>query len=222
MNKLIRQLRKELTNNPKKSALLGGGLLVATYFWAPLVSGWISKPESQPPKTTAGESPLANAAAGKTVEAKTESLLPADWSELAQRLKDDPLRNLAGLASPKRDPFATRAGLASQFAEQGEFGTESRAPAAAPRSLTGMNLKLEAILIRGQNRTAIINGVMYRERELIAASGPPDADAARRLRVLEIHADHVKVGWGDETLRLELERAALAPGDRIVPISLED
>jgi hypothetical protein len=80
-------------------------------------------------------------------------------------------------------------------------------------------LKLEAILIRGKNRAAIINGAVYREREQLAAADPL---AKGQPRVLKIHADHVEISWGEETLRLELERGELAPGDQIVPISVTD
>jgi hypothetical protein len=220
MNKLVRQLRRELTNNPKKSALLGGGLLLAIYFWAPLVYGWIAKPGSPRPQKAANESSeVVVSSRSASGGAPVETLLPADWRELARRVEEDPLRNLAGLATPQRDPFAWRAGPAIQPAAQGEFGATPGGQTAAPRISTGLNLKLEAILIGGRNRTAIINGGMYREQEPI---GPPDAAAGERPRVLEIHADHVKIGWGDETLRLELERAALAPGDRIVPLSTAD
>ena len=77
-------------------------------------------------------------------------------------------------------------------------------------------------MIGGQTRTAIINGAVCREREELAAAEGWGPASGPRPRVIEIHADHVKIGWGEETLRLELERGSLAPGDQIVPISAND
>ena len=42
LNKLARQLRREAMANPKKAAVLGLLLLVALYFWGPLVWGRVA------------------------------------------------------------------------------------------------------------------------------------------------------------------------------------
>jgi hypothetical protein len=81
-----------------------------------------------------------------------------------------------------------------------------------------LELKLEAVMIGGQTRTAIINGAVYRERDELAAEALRPSSGPRP-RVIEIQADHVTIGWREETLRLNLERGSLAPGDRIAPIS---
>ncbi|MBW3598852.1 MAG: hypothetical protein KY475_16450, partial [Planctomycetes bacterium] len=63
MEKLLRRLRRELTRNPKQSAVLGIGLLVAAYFWAPLAAGWLPG-ASKPKASNVAEKSPTTAAAG--------------------------------------------------------------------------------------------------------------------------------------------------------------
>jgi hypothetical protein len=94
-----------------------------------------------------------------------------------------------------------------------------------PQAAAAAPWKLEGILVRGRTRAAIIDGVAYRERESIGLNQPaavpgipPGLAAGSQAPVLhEIGRDYVIVKWQGQAWRLELERPALAPGDRIVP-----
>jgi hypothetical protein len=220
MDKLIRQLRRELTANPKKSALLGLGLLAAIYFWAPLVAGWFSDGDSGNSKTAKSEASAApqSGGAGETAPAPLVSLLGADWRELARRMENEPLRNLAGLAAPLHDPFLRAPAATGNEPLPVAAGTPALETIASPNAPRGQEWKLEAVLIRGARRAAIINGAVYRKGETLGAAGANDASNRPGPKVLEIHASHVEIGWGETTMRLELERTELAPGDRIAPM----
>ena len=41
LERFAKRLRREVIANPKKAAILGIMLLVAIYFWTPLVMGWM-------------------------------------------------------------------------------------------------------------------------------------------------------------------------------------
>jgi hypothetical protein len=224
MEKLIRKLRRELARNPKKSALLGGAILLAIYFWAPLVAKWVTPEEkTKASSRSAAKAPSPSRAAvgdRNVLAAQTRAAPAADWRELARRLEEDPLHTLAGLSEPVRDPFFRSPEPAARETTQPE--TQPLVPEKpAPRSLAGLGLKVEGLVIGRGLRAAIINGTLCRENEPVAlpgqADGAPEAGEAPRPVLTEVRADYVVIRMADETLRLEVERSELAPGDRIAP-----
>jgi hypothetical protein len=226
MDQFIRKLRRELTRNPKKTAILGVGLAVAIYFWAPLVGKWFSKPGSSRGKSVASgvAAPAVEQARPPVVAGDALAALP-DWRELARRVDENPLRRLAAVAAPGRDPFFSSLRPpaeedAAGETEDGEAAETATTAGAAP----GLAMKLEGILVRGRTRAAIIGGVAYRERDEIqfgppAGASAPAAGSVRQTSAVleEIGRDYVIVKWRGQAMRIELERPALAPGDRITP-----
>ncbi len=125
-NRFASQLRREIKANPGKAALLGGLLLVALYYWIPLVGKWVSGSKGMElvrAKATAGESlalsgenafpalsgGIQNLTLGREVPLSPGSgkaqEAPPRWDLLVQWRQADPRTQPAQGPSVPRDPF---------------------------------------------------------------------------------------------------------------------
>lgn len=200
------------------------------WFWAPLIAKWWS-PTGQPKslKKHVATAPVMVAPAS----ASTALAEQPDWRELARSLNNRPLPSLAALMTPARDPFysdeaptATQT-LGKEPAREYEPESGSLATLEAMKSqLSHPGMKLDGVLLGDRFRAAIINGVVYRERESIPVEGVLPADdlmnSASRPNLpmallMVVAVDHAIVRVGNDTMRLDLAGPKLAPGDRIVP-----
>jgi hypothetical protein len=206
MEKLFRKLRRELSRNPKQTAVLAVGLLVAVYFWAPLAAGWL--PGGKKKQPAAKTVPQAMAA-GDAQAAGGPSPAALRWQDLAQWMENDPLWRPPQKRHEIRDPFRAAQEAAPEAAADSPPLKFAEAPEIAPTPASSPPWKLEGVFL-GRARTAMISGDAYREGDrLPREAGYPEA------RVAEIHADHILVRVGSKIMRLELERSSLAPGDTI-------
>lgn len=186
LEKLSKQLKRELKANPQKAGMLGVLVLVAGWFWGPLIfkSDETKKTpavaaSATAPTTTSPTSTGTNVVAAAPTSASRERL---DWRTLSSRLQSDSaMRSVPGLsASAKeevRNPFdapviaevepetdelytlleaANEAGL---FEEQKPVITKEMNSAA----LNALPLQLSSTLVGPRARTAIINGKAYRQ-----------------------------------------------------------
>ncbi|MBN2217968.1 MAG: hypothetical protein JW719_11390 [Pirellulales bacterium] len=191
LDNLIRRLRREIAVSPKKAAILGLLLLVAIWYWFPLVWGWLV-PESTPtaaepaPKTVSAqvkdEGPAALGSDSK--ETKTHS-----WKQIAQWIESDP-RTVA-LSDPqgRTDPFDP----VRQPIEEGTQQEKVNALAAAvPHDAdpAGLGLVVSSTVVgpRGQAALALINGRTYRPGETVRLEH--DGQAID-FQLVEIRADGV-------------------------------
>lgn len=106
VNKLTNQLTREFKKNPGKAAALGGLLLVAVWFWYPLVKKWtggsdaVAKPQVVAP--VAEHSSVAVAAETTPV---ASSVGPQDWRAITQTIDEDSWMKPGTLKSDSFDPF---------------------------------------------------------------------------------------------------------------------
>ena len=206
MEKLVRKLRRELSRNPKQTAVLAVGLLAAVYFWAPLAAGWLPGGKKQPAvaKTVP---PAIAAGAGQAAGGPSPAALR--WQDLAQWMENDPLWRPPQKRRDIRNPFRAAHEAAPIAAADSPPLKFAEAPEIAPTPASSPPWKLEGVFL-GRAHTAIISGDAYREGDLLPGeAGLPEA------MVAEIHADHVLLNVGSKIMRLELERSSLAPGDTI-------
>ncbi|MCH8922097.1 MAG: hypothetical protein IIA67_02975 [Planctomycetes bacterium] len=164
ISKLSSQIRREMTSDPKKAVILAGLLLLAGYYWAPLVWGWVSKgganqQETQLAALAASNNPVQlptavpsggeNAAGTDNVGAPLHR-----WQLLVGWMDADPRTKPLVRVSDRRDPFA------DQTAARRRAG---RSTAATARPITPANLgmKLTGIMIGARRRVALIDGRAY-------------------------------------------------------------
>jgi hypothetical protein len=214
LDKLARQLRRDISASPKKAAALGLMLVVALYFWAPMVWGWM-KP--------GGSKTVAAADSGVILEddpvdpAAVASRARHDfaWEKIRKQLAADPHMTPALFDPGWRDPFRRAAnqlpagpGIAASGLTQQPKESQLD-PAAAGLAVT-------SVVIGSRRKSATIAGDTYAEGDLITpvdANGQPVERAAFRLAKVGYHG--VELERNGTIYTLELQRAKLAQGDEI-------
>lgn len=190
----LKKLRREATANPKKAGLLGLLLLVAVYFWAPLLRQWTRSAENAPdtsaaaPPAAATSAPPAAATSGGAVAPPLAAATPVGtptlsapaaapsappkfhWKQLVAAIESDPrmrpVEPPAGLVA-QRDPFIDPRPPA--IAEAATEVAGERSEDVTPGEL---GLVLSSTIIGHQRRTALVNGKVYAAgRELEARDG---------------------------------------------------
>jgi len=127
LGKLTRQIKREALGSPKKAGALGLLCLVALYFWAPLVWGWVApedepkaatatkaaktaRAERRPSTTPAGPNPRqaigGRAAAGDGGDDKPPGV-DYSWQQLDQWMQEDPLSKPPAATATPQGPAGT-------------------------------------------------------------------------------------------------------------------
>jgi len=181
---LIKQLRREAARNPAKAGVLGLLVVVALWFWAPLVWGWIGSREGTsqpspilPPQVTS------NASGAAPASTATAAAPATTWQQLVEWRKQDPRTTAADTLKTRRDPFHA---IPAPVVE----AEVKAAPKAAPVVLTPeqLGLKLSSTVVGSDRRVALINGRIFREGQVIKCG----KEAQEILfRLAEIHSRHV-------------------------------
>jgi len=210
LSKLARQLRREAMANPKKAAILGVLVLVAAYFWGPLVWGWVA------PEQAAGESAnveaepdaeqaaLANTASTPPQELPDgeQEACPHPWTQLDEWMRNDPMTTPAEDVAAWRDPFADAA-----VGAQGNQDETAQA-AVAPLTPESLGVELSGTLIGPRRRVALIGGKAYRAGQAVTvehAGRPID------LQLVEVHPRRIVLEWEGNRFDLAIpERGAAA------------
>ena len=190
LQKLSKKVRRELTRNPKKTSVLALLALVACYFWAPLIFGWLAPDASpnadeaaQADATDAASTAAASGLAPATADAATQraqaqrAALAEQWASIVAAMSKDPLTLPAKDVAAFRDPFETPAGHATTGTAGGDNSQTPHIAAAgeAERELTPQRagIVLHFTVVGPRDKLARINGQNYREGESIPI-GPPD------------------------------------------------
>jgi hypothetical protein len=181
-NRWIKQLRREAVRNPAKAGVLGLLVVLALWFWAPLVWGWIGSREGSSQPSPTG-SPLATRDASSPAPASTPTAAPAaTWQQLVEWRKRDPRTTAADMLKTRRDPFHA---IPSAVVQE-----EVKAAPVVQVVLTPeqLGLKLSSTVVGSDRRVALINGRIYREGQVIKCG----KEAQEILfRLAEIHSRHV-------------------------------
>jgi hypothetical protein len=169
MGDLTRRLKRDLQRSPKKAAILGILVLVAMWFWAPLVKKWFAGGAASQvqaagvtadsARETAGSGTLTAtpqpAAAGAEQTTNTTS---HTWKQLVTWMEAEELAKTGTLSEPLVNPF-DRGTQQQQPAEAVEQREQQFRPADVdPRSL---GLVLTSTVVSPTSRLASINGHVF-------------------------------------------------------------
>jgi hypothetical protein len=216
LDKLAKQLRRDLAANPKKAAALGLMALVALYFWAPLVWRWFS-PEGGKKSGAAAtaliltDDPEEPAAAAKRRGGKFR------WDKVRQLIADDKRMASAAYDAAWTDPFAGQAAppaAAAAGTVPAAANGGQQAIAAADVEPQQAGLTLSGVMI-GSKRTATINGETWLEGSRILASGEEGQPDAVEFRLVRITSRGVELERRGKRYILLCPRPELAKGDQI-------
>jgi hypothetical protein len=208
LDKLARQLRREAAANPWKTAGLGLMLLVALYFWAPLLWPRRGEPAAAPLPAQSAGLPLAGQQGMPMGVGEGQSAAGFHWERARQLIRGDSRMVSAVLEAAWVDPFAR---LTVPPIEDAAALVATQAPAAAGQTPQGPALSLTSVAISPRQRLATINGDVYRENDMIA----DDAAVGGGFRVMRIDPQAVVLEQEGRTFQLELVRPTLEPGDEI-------
>jgi hypothetical protein len=216
LDKLAKQLRRDLLANPKKAGALGLMVLVALYFWAPLVKKWVVPAKSTASAVVAGliledeptDASQVTRSAGKMFR----------WDKVRELIQKDKRMTSALLDASVLDPFRGVAPKSHEPAPMHEPETQP-APESPPTPTIDpgtAGLVLTSVMIGPQRSTATINGEAHRLGELVEIATKSADGRPLAYRLAHIDRTGIQLEAGGKAWRLELSKPGLALGDEIV------
>ncbi len=181
-NALVRKLRREVAVNPVKAAVLGVVVLIALWFWAPLVARWYSSNGPSDETAAAATSEPNSAARSPVVVANLQSSskpnpvksdraaeASSNWRSVVQAAAADPRTRPNRRIAHLRDPFGLSASeLAAVQARKQKKANVAVVPELNP---TEAGLVLNSTLIGSGKPIALISGEPYSEGDMVRAKG---------------------------------------------------
>ncbi len=189
-------------------------LVVAIYFWAPMVWGWIKPGSGKAQASSAGNVILEDDPVDPAAQASKSRHVFA-WEKVRKLVAADPRMTPALLDPQWRDPFRLLAGEPSseQAIAAAALAQQAKVPDVDPAAA---GLVLTSVAIGSKRRSATITGNTYQEGEAIR---PVDADGkpvgTLEFRLVRVDYRGVELEQSGRTYQLELKRASLATGDEI-------
>lgn len=231
MEKLGKKFQRELIKSPGKSALLGLVCLVALWYWAPILCGWLTGAPDTPPDIRVVKPTVPGTTdSGLVADAKKVVSSICDWRTLTKWMDDDPATGPAVLPEDQRDPFGRpRASVSEKLIQQiqdeidGELTVEPKTTGGDEPDISDLKLVLSGTIFGTRFRSATINGSSYQEGDVVRIPVGTDSEAtdaatgkAIELELVEVQPSHVVLKRGGKKHLLQLELGGLAFGDRIV------
>lgn len=207
-SKWMKRLRREATANPKKAAILGLLLLVAAYYWTPLVAGWFSgsgTPKPPAAGTAPAQSPVSGIAATATPPANSPAeYVACPWQTLIQWRKADPRTVATTDLASRRDPFRLTESQRMEIVEKPVEQAPEPKPVETAQSL---GLQLSSTIVGPGRRLAIINGRTYQLGQVLELSRD---GAPLVLRLAEVGPRWVVLQTADQRLELTIPQRAMS------------
>jgi hypothetical protein len=154
--KLLKQLERDLKKNRKKAAALGLLVLVAGWFWAPLIFKSAKNADSA---AVASTTPTTTAVSPTIAAPQVAAAPTVPWQDLSDWIAADPKMHPAELAvTSERNPFQKKA----------ETEAKVEAPPvpqpAAPVEIdpAQLGLTVTSTIVGGSRQGAMINGRFFR------------------------------------------------------------
>jgi hypothetical protein len=204
------RVQREIKAKPLKAAGLGVLLVVAAYFWAPLVRGYLGGGQTAAGPPAASPAPTASAASQSTVSTSTSPGQAAaaggttsaayDWRKYSKLIDEDAkMREGAALSGP-RDPFVSPQPPApSEPPKSAQSEAQPITPADA-------GLLLTTTLLGARKKIAEINGKSYTIGQRVKIVGD---DLRASFRVVEIHPRRVILESQGRRYELKIPRPLL-------------
>jgi hypothetical protein len=217
LDKLVKQLRRDMAANPKKAAALGLMVLVALYFWGPLIVQWVSSGSNKRSKMDTAALILTDDPIEPAQQNRTRSASRFRWERARQLILQDSLMSSAVFDPIWVDPFAKSAAAIAleQSAETGSEAAPASEGAATSISPDELSLVLGGVFLGPKNRVATINGEACREGDTITVPGKDDKSLSQKIRIVQIRRQSVMIEVGGKLLAIELTTPSLAHGDEI-------
>jgi hypothetical protein len=219
VDKLTSQLRRDLAANPKKAAVLGLMVLVALYFWGPLVLKFVQAGGTKQKKTNVSALILTDDPIEPSQQpGKTGLRSRFRWEKVRQQIDGDERMRSAEFDIAWVDPFgapAPAAAQAEQVAEQPMEDPAALTSAVAAIDPQSVGLSLGGILLGSGRRLAIVNGQICRQGDVVSILDKRDKSTTYEFHVHSIRGQSVQLEIGGQIFSLELNQPRLAHGDDV-------
>lgn len=207
VQQLSHQLTREIKRNPAKAAVLGGLLVVAVWFWFPLVQGWLGLASSS---SSDDESIVV---ASTTQAASTPSSVSPlaskmNWRTIARRISEDPWMQSGQLRSKTFDPFYPKQPIPTQFTATDTPPETAPIPDVSPEAA---GLSITSVIAGGTVPIARINNLNYRIGDQV-----PAQDGQLHYTVIAVKPWGVLLQGARQTYELHLDHLAPKQGQRMV------
>ena len=207
LDKLARQLRRDISANPKKAAALGLMVLVAIYFWAPIVGGWTGK--IGPDRKVAAEGLILEDEPVDPVAQARRARQVFPWEKVRKLVQSDPRMTPATFQTSWQNPFRKPDQASEQTTEPlPQANANDIDPALAGLALTG-------VAIGPRVRAATISGKTYKEGEIVSPLTAGGQPSTVEFKLSRVDYFEIELQRNGKTYKLELKRPQLAPGDEI-------
>ncbi len=162
----VKKLQKDLKKSPGKATVLALLLVVAIWFWSPLVMNLFGgSAASLPPASD----PTANSSTSvSAIAPRTENVPPRfDWKQIAQAIDGDPRMKSSSPAAWMRDPFRK---LEPKKQETAKTRTVEPPTVVLDISPADAGLVLNSTIVGPARHVARVNGKTYHEGDAITVS----------------------------------------------------
>ena len=189
---IIRRLQREIRSNPAKAAGLGVLLIVASYFWAPLLAQLFGLGDAAPPAPVAAtptpQSPAPAIIIAPLQKTAGGEVLAYDWRRYAKLIDEDPRMEGHAALPEGRDPFREDQPIVS--APEAPVAQTAEEPETEPAPITPADagLALGSTLVSANKKVAEINGRSYTINDRVRTA---NAQLDVNFRVVEIHPRRV-------------------------------
>ena len=215
------QLHRELTANPKKVAILGLLLIVALYFWAPLVMGFFPKSNPAAEKAKALQVMAKVAAPPSPNESQSTTTNASEhhrWQKIQEWIRADPRMQSAVIVDERRNPFLNPTSEKSNLDSKKKQKPDPELLITLTPDRLGM--KLSSTIVGSRRKLAVINGRSYLLGEWVSAKSgalaKQDSDRlAANTEQLDIRFRLVRIASRQVTLQREEKRYELKLPDRL-------
>jgi hypothetical protein len=201
-----KRVRRELTKNPKKAGALGLLVVVALYFWAPLVWQWVAPASSTTftaTQTTDSQAPppgLAGTGVTNKTSAKKNAPPSHPWQQVVRWREQDPHTMTTG-----RDPVQRSKPMPTPV-ETAEATRKEEEAAKLVWSPESLGLEVSSTIVGTRRSVALINGRAYRQGDTIELAKD---GRSLTLTLAEIHPGRIVLHGMDQPIELTIpEREA--------------
>jgi hypothetical protein len=217
LEKLAKQLRRDLAANPKKAAALGLMVVVALYFWGPLVWKWASAGGNRRNnKVNLASLILTDDPAEPTQQSKLRGGAKFRWEKARQLIRQDPYMISATFDQRWPDPFGKpTVDAAAEAVEAAQADATAAAVATAATEPSSLGLVLGSVIIGPRYRVATINGEACHEGDIVELADKQDKSVTHQYKVVRISRQQVVLDFDGRSVMLELSPPKLAHGDEI-------
>jgi len=176
---LTKRITREIQRSPAKAGVLGVLLLVAVWFWFPLVKGWVIPKSTASKKSDVVPTVTQKATGPGPLVQQPMSNPSIPWQQVAEQIAADPHTAPISLQDLRRDPFYQKVVQEELVVSVAENRPRPQMVEPSPEQA---GLMVQSVITRGTTGLARINQQNYRVGDIVVA---PEQIAEYEITAIE-------------------------------------